>query len=218
MTRMAENVLKTDAAKAHHWQGRPLAPLMEVDMFFKDQGPVPETFRRLRRLLEAEGIPYIVIGAMAVNAHGFRRTTRDIDICMSRDDLERFRKTFVGRAFEPVPGRSRRFVDPETQVTVDILISGEIAGRRGKNRDVRFPHPSEGEVREAVCTVSLARLIELKLVTWRYQDWGDVVNLIRHFNLDEAFAENLHTTVRAAYKQCYDQRIEEDKYNPELDT
>lgn len=60
------------------------------------------------------------------------------------------------------------------------------------------------------------RLLELKLVTWRYQDWGDVVNLIRHFALDEAFAAKRHPTVRLAYRQCYDQRIEEDKYHPEL--
>ncbi len=186
-------------------------------MFFKDQGPVPETFRRLRESLESEGIPYIVIGAMAVNAHGFRRTTQDIDVCMSRDALEHFKRTLVEKVFAPVAGRSRRFLDPRTGVTCDILISGEIAGRRDKNRDVRFPDPVEAEVHEGVPTVSLARLIELKLVTWRFQDWGDVVNLIRHFGLDEGFVDKLHPTVRSAYRQCYDQRIEEDRYNPELD-
>jgi len=199
------------------WQGQPLSPIMEVSMFFEDKGPVPETFRRLRKALETEGIPYIVIGAMAVNAHGYVRATQDVDVCMSREDLDRFRQAFVGKVFVPVPERPRRFADPETQTTFDILVSGELAGRRDRNRDIRFPYPSEFEIHNGVPTVSLARLIELKLVTWRYRDWADVVDLIRFLHLDEAFAHRLHPSVRSAYMQCYDQRVDEDKYNPELE-
>lgn len=184
-------------------------------MFFDDQGPVPETYRRLRQALKDADIPFIVIGAMAVNAHGFLRATRDIDICMRPEDLQRFRQVLVGQTFHPVPGYLRRFVDGQTRTMVDILVSGELAGRRDRNHDIRFPDPAEAQIHSAVPTVSLVRLIELKLVTWRYQDWGDVVNLIRHFDLDEAFAENLHPTVRLAYRQCYDQRVEEDKYGSE---
>ena len=105
---------------------------------------------------------------------------------------------------------------PETRTTVDIPISGELAGRRDKNHDIRFPDPGEAEFHNAAPTVSLARLIELKLVTWRLRDWADVIDLIRFLSLDEAFAQKLHPLVRSAYKQCYDERIEEDKYHPEL--
>ena len=51
-------------------------------MFFDDQGPVPETFRRLRTLLAKAKIEHLFVGAIAANAHGFRRSTEDVDLCM----------------------------------------------------------------------------------------------------------------------------------------
>jgi hypothetical protein len=198
------------------WQGRVLHPIEEVRMFFDDKGPVPETFRRLRTLLAEAKIEHIFVGAIAANAHGFRRSTEDVDLCMRREDLERFRREFVGKEFAPVEGRPRRFYDPVTQVTFDILVAGEIAGNTRKQRDVRFPDPSESEIIEGAPFVSLARLIELKLVTWRYQDWADVVSLIRLHDLDESYGDRFNALVRSAYLQCYDQKAEEDRYNPEI--
>ncbi|MEW6249621.1 MAG: hypothetical protein AB1716_03160 [Planctomycetota bacterium] len=202
--------------RERRWGGRLLSPVEEVRMFFQDQGPVPETFKRLRKLLAESGLAHIFVGATAVNAHGFRRSTEDVDLCMRAEDLERFRQLFVGSTFQPVEGRTRRFYDPQTQVTLDILVAGEIAGNRRKQQVIRFPDPSEAIRIEDTPVPSLPRLIELKLVTWRYQDWGDVVNLIRARSLDESFADQLHPIVRWAYLQCYDQKIEEDRYNPEI--
>jgi hypothetical protein len=198
------------------WRGKLLDPITEVRMFFDDRGPVPETFRRLVKLLADAKIPHIFIGALAVNAHGLRRSTEDVDVCMRPEDLEQFKKQFVGTEFEPVKGRPRKFFDPKTQVSFDVLLAGEIAGNTRKQRDVRFPDPSEAEIIDGVAFVSLARLIELKLVTWRYKDWGDVVELIRARNLDESFGDRFNPLVRQAYLQCHDQKIEEDRYNPEI--
>jgi hypothetical protein len=202
--------------RIRNWRGAPLLPIDEVRMFFYGQGPVPETYQRLKTLLEETGIPHIFIGATALNAHGFRRSTEDIDVCMSRGDLDRFRRDFVGKKYQPVSGRPRRFYDPVSQVTVDILVAGEIAGDSRKQQRVRFPDPAEAEIHEGTPVPSLARLTELKLVTWRFKDWGDVVELIRLHNLDESFAEKLDPVIRSAYLQCYDQKVEEDRYNPEI--
>jgi hypothetical protein len=199
------------------WRGQLLHPIDEVRMFFSDHGPVPDTFHRLTKLLAEAGIPHIFVGAMALNAHGFRRSTEDIDLCMRREDLERFKREFVGSVFQPVEGRPRKFYDPSTQVTFDVLVAGEIAGNTRKQREVRFPDPAEAERIGDAPFVSLPRLVEMKLVTWRYQDWADVVNLIRVHTLDEAFANQFNPLVRSAYLQCYDQKIEEDRYNPEID-
>jgi hypothetical protein len=49
---------------------------------------------------------------------------------------------------------------------------------------------------------NLPTLIELKLAARRYRDFGDVVELIRFNNLDEAFAARLHPTVHGAYREC----------------
>jgi hypothetical protein len=198
------------------WRGCPLSPVEEVRMFFDDQGPVPETFRKLRQRLAEAGLPHIFIGAVALNAHDYRRASEDVDFCMRREDLERFRKLFVGTLYQQVAGRPRKFFDPQTQVTFDILVAGDLAGNTRKQREVRFPDPDEAEIVRDTPVPSLARLIELKLVTWRYQDWADVVSLIRIHNLDESFANQFNPLVRSAYLQCYDQKVEEDRYNPEI--
>ncbi len=186
-------------------------------MFHDDSGPVPETYRRLREALKNEGIEHVVIGAFALAAHHFRRATNDVDVCVRADDLEKFRKNLVGRVFQNVEGRRRRFYDPQTQVTFDLLVSGHIAGRRDKNNEVRFPDPSEAILIEGLNTVSLERLIALKLVTWRTKDWADVIALIRENKLDEGFSQRLPGFLRTAYLQCYDDMLEEDRYEREME-
>jgi len=185
-------------------------------MFFEGQGPVLETFRKLRERLANAGLPHIFMGAVALNAHDYRRASEDVDLCMRPADLARFRTLFVGTVYQQVAGRARKFYDPTTQVTFDILVAGEIAGNTRKQNTVRFPDPSEAQTHHDTPVPSLARLIELKLATWRYKDWGDVVELIRIHRLDESFADRLDAAMRSAYVQCYDQKLEEDRYNPEI--
>ncbi len=184
-------------------------------MFHSGTGPVPDTLRRLEENLKIAGLPYIIIGAIAMAAHQFRRATEDVDVCMRREDIEQFKKRFAGSTYQPVEGCNRRFVDTESNVSFDILIAGELAGRVSRNKEIRFPDPAEAVETEGIPTVTLPRLIELKLVTWRYKDWADVVELIRRNNLDEDFAQQLHPIIRMAYLQCYDQKVEEDRYERE---
>jgi hypothetical protein len=86
-----------------------------------------------------------------------------------------------------------------------VLIAGALAGHAEKNKTIRFPDPTGAEVHEDIRTVPLPRLIELKLVTWRFKDWGDVVELIRRNNLGEDFSLTLDPSIRSAYKECFDQ-------------
>src|SRR5262249_51999667 len=69
--------------------------LQEIGMFFEKRSKQHQTMRRLARRLKKAGIPYAIMGAMAVNAHGAERTTRDVDILLTADGLERFREEFV---------------------------------------------------------------------------------------------------------------------------
>lgn len=203
--------------RCERWRGILLHPMEEARMFFEGKGPVPETLRRLAGRLHEAGIPHIFIGATAVYAHGYERTTRDVDVCMRPGDLERFRRELVGREYDAVAGHSRRFRDQATGVLIDVLVAGEIAGNARKQREVRFPDPAEATDVDGLPLVTLARLIELKLVTWRLKDWADVVELIRSNNLDERYGDQYNPLVRQAYLQCHDQKLEEDRYNPERD-
>ena len=174
-------------------------------MFFEKAGRVWDTLRELERRLGEAGLDYVVIGGLALNAYNYPRQTIDVDIVLTPADFERFKARFAGSAYRSLPKLPRRFLDPATDVTIDVLIAGQIAGNAKKNSSVRFPDPSEAEVHADLRTVSLARLIELKLVTWRYKDWGDVVELIRRNNLPTSFAEKLDPITRSVYGECWDQ-------------
>src|SRR6516164_8399836 len=76
--------------------GAPPAPevfearLKEIGMFFQERDQVHKSLRRLVKNLENAKIPYAVMGAMAVNAHGARRTTDDVDVLLTPACLKQF--------------------------------------------------------------------------------------------------------------------------------
>src|SRR6516162_5508670 len=91
--------------------------LREIDMFFQGRDPVHKTMRRIAKLLDKAKIPYAVVGGMAVFAQGYRRTTDDLDILLTREGFAAFRRSFVPTNYEPVPGRPKRFIDPVSKIT-----------------------------------------------------------------------------------------------------
>src|SRR6266436_4927135 len=97
--------------------------LREIDMFFQGKDPVHQTMRRAAHRLDRVGIPYAVVGGMAVNAHRHRRTTGDVDLLLTKEGLEEFRKRFVPKYYGPLAGRSRRFIDRVNQITIDFLVT-----------------------------------------------------------------------------------------------
>ena len=98
-----------------------------------------------------------------------------------------------------IPGRPRRFLAAPNGITFDLLVTGMFPGS-GKPGPVSFPDPGQvGEVVQGRRFVNLATLIQLKLAARRHKDFGDVVELIRAHNLDEAFADRLAPSVRGDY-------------------
>jgi hypothetical protein len=198
--------------------GRLLAPvdiwerLKEIDLFFEERGPEHQTLRRLVRRLRKAGIPYAVLGGMAVNLHGARRTTHDVDVLLTAAGLEQFRKQFVGKTYDAVPGRPRRFVERQSGVTVDVLVTGRYPGS-GKPGPIAFPDPEAAseEIKETR-VVTLPQLIQLKLAARRFSDFGDVVFLIRTHDLDESFTNKLHPSVRRDFIECLEEKRRDDEY------
>jgi hypothetical protein len=186
--------------------------LQEIGMFFAKRSPQHQAMRRLARRLEKAGIPYAIMGAMAVNAHGAERTTKDVDVLLTQEGLDRFRQEFVGQDYDPIEGRSRRFVERKSKVTVDCLVTGRYPGS-GKPGPVAFPHPDEvSQEIENVRVINLPQLVQLKLAARRYSDFGDVVFLIRVHNLDESFQEKLHSSVHRDFIECLEEKRREDEY------
>lgn len=186
--------------------------LKEIDRFFEGRGREHQTLRRLVRHLEKSKIPYAIMGAMAVNAHGAERTTKDVDILMNEEGLARFREELVGKAYDKVPDRPRRFVDRKNGVTVDVLVTGRFPGS-GKPGPIRFPDPTEAseDIKKAR-VLTLPQLIQLKLAARRHSDFGDVVHLIRVLQLDEAFLEKIHPSVHQVFIECLEEKRREEEY------
>jgi hypothetical protein len=186
--------------------------LKEIGMFFQSTDPVHQTMNRVAQELEKANIPYAVVGGMAVNAHRHRRTTDDLDILLTPEGLAAFRQRFIGQSFDTIPGRARRFVDRSNAVTLDVLVTGMFPGS-GKPGPIAYPDPAAVRERiENIEVVNLPTLVELKLAARRYQDFADVVSLIRAHQLDESFADRLHVSVRDDYIECLEEKRREDEY------
>jgi hypothetical protein len=186
--------------------------LKEIDMFFEGRGREHKTMRRLVKKLENAKIPYAIMGGMAVNAHNYERTTKDVDVLLTREGFEQFRARFVPRDYDPDPKRSRRFHDRGHRTNIDILVTGLFPGS-GKPGPVAFPNPADVSIEKGgIRFVDLVTLIQLKLAARRYQDFADVVNLINAHDLDESFVENLHPSLRRDYVECLEEKRREDEY------
>src|SRR5262249_62358172 len=75
----------------------------EISMFFKGKDEVHKTMRRLVRRLERAGIPYAIIGGMALNAHNYRRTTADVDVLLTQGGFDEFRRLHVAKNYVQAP-------------------------------------------------------------------------------------------------------------------
>ena len=186
--------------------------IKEVDMFFAGTDDVHDSLRRIVGRLDQAGIPYAVVGGMAVNAHNYHRTTKDVDLLLSAQGFTAFRQLFVSD-LDPIQGRIRQFRDRVNQVKIDVLVTGMFPGS-GKPGPIAYPDPaSVSERMQNVSVVNLATLVEMKLAARRYRDFGDVVELIRFNNLDEAFADRLHLSVRGDYIECLEEMRRDDEYD-----
>jgi hypothetical protein len=182
-------------------------------MFSQRRSPIHQAMRRLARYLDTAGIRYAIVGAMAVNAHGVERGTDDVDVLLTREGLERFRQQFAGPVYDLLPGRWRHFAEKESGVPIAVVLTGFHPGREGRG-PVTFPDPTDGVVEIGnIAVVSLLQLSPLKLAARRYYDLGDVSRLIRVHDLNEAFAENLHPSVRRDYLSCLEENRRDDAFN-----
>lgn len=184
--------------------------LNESEAFFMKEGKVHLTLKRLTQALQAESIPYAIIGGMALNLLGYTRETVDVDILLTPQGLERFRERLVGRGYVPAfNGATKSFLDAETRVKVEALVTGEYPGD-GKPKPVAFPEPDSVSVeRDGYRVITLEKLIELKLASGmtaphRLRDLADVQDLISLLGLPLKLSEQLDSSVRNEYRRLWE--------------
>lgn len=186
-------------------------------MFFDGSDRVHQAMRRVVELFEQLKIAYAIIGGMAVNAHRHSRTTQDVDFLIRAESLPLIKQLVTQGLLQAAPGRARRFFEPATGVQFDVLVTGSFPGG-GDPGPIAFPDPATvSEVIDDLRVIDLKTLIELKLAAHRYQDFADVVNLIRANGLDDSFADRLHPAVRSDFIECLKEMHREDEYERRQD-
>lgn len=184
--------------------------MSEATRYFEGAGSVHETVKRISRRLDELGIPFVVVGGVAMFHHGFRRFTEDVDILVTAEDLQRIHEHLDGLGFVRPFSTSKNLKDTTNGVRIEFLIAGEYPGD-GKPKPVAFPSPQEEfEVRDGIKVLKLPRLIELKLASYmtgkaRSKDLGDVEELIRTLNLHRDFATHLDPYVRPLFTEKWDE-------------
>src|SRR2546425_4961935 len=177
----------------------------EGQRFFMGQGKLNNALARLVADLNEHGINYLVIGAVALTAYGYRRFTEDIDVILTPEDLDRFHCELVGLGYAPAfEGARKRLRSTRDGAPIEVIAAGEYPGD-GKPKPVRFPEPSESSVEiDGVKFPTLEKLIDLKLASAmtapdRLKDLADVQELIKIRSLTDDFAQLLNPYVREKY-------------------
>src|SRR5687767_11697254 len=114
--------------------------LMEADRQSEHQGYVWRTMTTVSTELERMGIPYVVVGGIALQHFGLQRSTQDVVFLIRPADLQKIHQELVGQGFARKSPDSRHLRDEVTHVRVEFLIAGEYPGD-GKPKSVQFPEP-----------------------------------------------------------------------------
>jgi hypothetical protein len=177
--------------------------------FFMEDSDVHRALERLARTLDQNGIPYAIVGAMALNEWGYRRATVDVDVLLTADGLRALKAAVLGCGYlEKFPG-SKGLRDTEAGVNIDVLLAGEYPGD-GKPKSVTFPDPAAAAVRgRRVALLPLEKLLELKLASGmsaphRLKDLADVLEVIRALELSRDTGDRLDPSVREKYRELWE--------------
>ncbi len=169
---------------------------------------VQRAARRLARLLEEAAIPYAVVGALALNEAGYRRTTVHVDVLLTRAGLATLKGVALGRGYVEKLPRSKGLRDTENNVVIDVLLAGDYPGD-GKPKAVAFPDPALWAVKGSeIAILPVFKLVELKLASGmsaphRLKDLADVLELIRAAGLPRELTLQLDPSVRDKYEELW---------------
>jgi hypothetical protein len=176
--------------------------------FFVGEAEVQKAVSKLVSILDAEGLPYAIIGALALNQYGHKRVTVDVDLVMREEDLQQFKREWLGRGYAERVAGTGKLIDTELDVHIDVLSTGRFPGD-DKPKPIAFPDPATTAIRGAPFAIlPVERWIELKLASGmvaphRLKDLADVQELIRSAKLPSAMADDLNPWVRDKFVELW---------------
>lgn len=176
--------------------------------FFMGMAEAQRALYKLTAILEAEGLPYAIIGAFALNEYGHRRVTVDVDLVMREETLQTFKARHLGRGYAERVPNTGKLLDTEFNVHVDVLSTGRFPGD-DKPKPIAFPDPATTAIRgERFALLPMPRYIELKLASGmvaphRGKDLVDVQELIRSAGLERDVGLLLDPWVRDKFFELW---------------
>src|SRR5262245_48347790 len=100
--------------------------LRETGDYFAGGGRLNETLRRLATRLDDQGIPYVLVGGMALGRYHYVRMTDDVDVLLTCEGFERFHERWVGWGYVVTYPAARRSVrEVESGVRIEFRVTGE---------------------------------------------------------------------------------------------
>ena len=157
---------------------------------------VQERLHRAARALEGGSVPYAIIGGNAVAAwvakvdEGSIRNTRDVDVLIRRDDLERAKAAMdaVGFEYAFTYGVHLFYERPDGKPSEGVHLL--FAGEKVKETDpVPAPDMSESERGAAFQVIALDALVRMKLVAFRLKDQVHLQDMARLGLIDATWPE-----------------------------
>ena len=189
------------------WSANLTAALLEGSRHFEGQSAVFVSLRKITRRLDELGIPHVVVGGMALFAHGVRRFTEDVDLLVTAEGLKRVHAALDGLGYVPPFAGSKQLRDGDTKERIEFLVTGQYPGD-GKPKPVTFPDPAEVGV-DGIRYLQLPTLVDLKLASGmtgglhRQKDITDVIAPITSLGLPESFADQLTPYTREKFLELW---------------
>jgi hypothetical protein len=184
------------------------AGMRQLSRFFAMNDEVYESLRRITDKLNELKIPYAVAGGMALNAHGYRRGTIDVDILVTPEGLTKVHEALEGLGYVRPFAGSKNLKDTASKVRVEFLVTGQFPGD-GKPKPVAFPDPATVSINiDGIQYLGLPTLVELKLASGmtnalRAKDIVDVIEVIQLLHLPRDFGNQLNPFVRDKYSELW---------------
>ena len=144
---------------------------------------LPNDFKELLNLLNANGVRYLLIGGYAVGFHGYPRATNDMDIFVARDkeNAQLIIKSLIEFGFSSDEISEKIFTDEKSIVRMGVepmkievvnFISGIEFEEAYKNKVTGVIDETEINI------ISLEDLKINKKASGRYKDLNDLENLL----------------------------------------
>lgn len=182
--------------------------MTEGSIFFEGRGAVHDSMRRITARLKELGIAYAVCGGLALFRYGFRQFCDDVDILVTKENIDRIQEELIGKGYFQQWPNARTIRDEISGVKIDLLYADYVPGAK-QQQEVVFPKPEDAsQENDGISYMPLPTLITLKIISGtydivRHKDIGSVNSAIDVIDLPLDFADQLAPSVRARYRELW---------------